>query len=468
MPSIVIVDDEKSMLTAIELHLQDNPDYKIITACNKEDALAILTENEIDLVISDLMLPEIEDGLAVMRIAKKQWYHPFVLAMTGFETIENAVKAMQAGADDFISKGFGLDELTFRIKNILLKKETLTRLSFENLLLRETIQKHFSGFNIVGRSDAIVHLMNKIKKVAADARATCLIHGESGTGKDLIARTIHVLSERQAAPFIPINCTAIPENLIESELFGHEKGSFTGASTSQKGKFEFANGGVVFLDEIGELPLSMQTRLLRVLEERNFFRVGGNRPIIIDVLIIAATNQDLHKKIQEGKFREDLFYRLNVINIWVPPLRDRKEDIRPLAEFFLDKFNKERNKQISISEQALQLLESYPFRGNVRELRNILEDAYVFCDSHTIQPENLNINNLFDHNISPAIKPLDHLYRLPHKQALKKFEQKYFQQLLQENYWNITKTAEKANISREWLSKKIKSLAIKNVNPNSH
>jgi DNA-binding NtrC family response regulator len=467
MPSLLIVDDEKSMLTGIELHLQDKPGYTIYTASNRDDAFLILSKNEIDLVISDLMLPELEDGLAVMHEAKKQWYSPAVLAMTGFETIENAVKAMQAGADDFMSKGFGLDELSYRIENILSKKETINRLSFENRLLRETIQNHFSGFNIIGRSEAILHLMSKIKKVAEDARATCLIHGESGTGKDLIARTIHALSERKDSPFIPINCAAIPENLIESELFGHEKGSFTGASSTKKGKFEYANGGVIFLDEIGELPPAMQTRLLRVLEERSFFRIGGNNAITVDVMVTSATNQDLHKKIQEGTFREDLFYRLNVINLWVPPLRERKEDIRPIAEFFIDKFNKDRNKRIHLSDEALQVLESYQFRGNVRELRNILEDAYVFCNTKTIQPENLKINNLIDQDISLKTNPIEQVHHLPHKQALEKFEIRYFHQLLQNHYWNITKAAQKAELSREWLSKKIKVLGIKNVNSDS-
>jgi two-component system nitrogen regulation response regulator NtrX len=461
MSVLLIVDDEKSLLTAIALHFQDNPDYKVITAASCKEAFTMLHENEIDLVITDLMLPDLQDGLAVMHEAKKQWYDPFVLAITGFETIENAVKAMQAGADDFMSKDFGLDELTFRIKNLLAQKETVSRLSFENRLLKETIQNHFSGYNIVGNSSAMHRLLNKIKKVAEDARATCLIQGESGTGKDLIARTIHAISKRREAPFIPINCAAIPENLIESELFGHEKGSFTGATITKQGKFEFANGGVIFLDEIGELPITMQTRLLRVLEERSFFRIGGNRPIHIDVLIISATNQDIQLKINEGKFREDLFYRLNVINLWIPPLREHKEDIRPLAEFFIEKFNKERNKQIRLSEQALQMLEIYPFKGNVRELRNVLEDAYVFCEKQVILPENLKISKLYETDLPKAANTLDPLYQLTHKKALEQFEKLYFQTLLHKNDGNITRTAAQAAISREWLSKKIKTMGIK-------
>lgn len=468
MPNILIVDDETSMLTGIELHLHDNSNFTLFTASNREDALHYLSHNEFDLVISDLMLPEMEDGLTVMREAKKQWYNPSVLAMTGFETIENAVKAMQAGADDFMSKGFGLDELSYRINNILEKKETINRLSFENRLLRETIQNHFSGFNIIGQSEPILHLLNKIKKIAEDARATCLIQGESGTGKDLIARTIHALSTRKDAPFIPINCAAIPENLIESELFGHEKGSFTGALATKKGKFEYANGGVIFLDEIGELPLAMQTRLLRILEERSFYRIGGNTAIQIDVMILSATNQNLGEKIRTGKFREDLFYRLNVINLWVPPLRERTEDIRPLADFFIEKFNTERNKKIHLSDEALRTLESYPFRGNVRELRNILEDAFVFCPSDTIHAENLKIRNHQDQTSTHDINAGLMVHSVAHRQALELFEKQYFNQLLKQNKWNITRAAEKAEISREWLSKKIKTLGIKNVNTDSH
>jgi DNA-binding NtrC family response regulator len=467
MIHVLIVDDEISMLHGIEFHLQENRDFKIFTASDRKTALDILDNNEIDLVISDLMLPEIDDGLTIMRAAKQQWYQPSVLAMTAYESIENAVSAMKAGADDFIPKGFGLDEMSLRIQNMLQKKKQVDQLSIENQILRETIQKQFSDFQIIGQSPQMGELMKKVQKVATDARSTCLIQGESGTGKDLIARTIHMLSPRRNAPFVPINCAAIPENLIESELFGHEKGSFTGAYTTKQGKFEQARGGIIFLDEIAELPLHLQVRLLRVLEERSFFRIGGKNPIEVDLMVLAATNSDLKTLIEQGRFREDLYFRLNVINIFVPPLRERPEDIRKIAQFFLDKFNRQRNRQLKFSENALRQLESYPFPGNVRELRNIIEDAFVLTEGALIQPENLSFRKtLRATNNEPGnynVELSDNFHQLTHQQAIEVFEKKYFLQLLQEYYWNIQEVARKSDLTREWLSKKIKKLGIKTM-----
>jgi len=467
MIHVLIVDDEISMLHGIEFHLQENRDFKIFTASDRKTALDILDNNEIDLVISDLMLPEIDDGLTIMRAAKQQWYQPSVLAMTAYESIENAVSAMKAGADDFIPKGFGLDEMSLRIQNMLQKKKQVDQLSIENQILRETIQKQFSDFQIVGQSLQMDELMKKVQKVATDARSTCLIQGESGTGKDLIARTIHMLSPRRNAPFVPINCAAIPENLIESELFGHEKGSFTGAYSTKQGKFEQARGGIIFLDEIAELPLHLQVRLLRVLEERNFFRIGGKNPIEVDLMVLAATNSDLKTLIEQGRFREDLYFRLNVINIFVPPLRERPEDIRKIAQFFLDKFNRQRNRKLKFSDNALRQLESYPFPGNVRELRNIIEDAFVLTEGTLIQPENLSfrktlrVANTEQGNYNVELS--DNFHQLTHQQAMEVFEKKYFLQLLQEYYWNIQEVARKSGLTREWLSKKIKKLGIKTM-----
>ena len=461
MYHLLIVDDEESMLKGIEFNLQDNPDYDVKTATNKEDAIKILKASEIDLVVSDLMMPDVKDGLTVMQAAKEQWYNPSVLAMTAFESIENAVKAMQAGADDFISKGFGIDELTFRIEGILKKKRQIDQLSNANKILQETIQQHYSDFKIVGNSGQISELLARVQLVAADATATCLIQGESGTGKELVARTIHVMSKRKNAPFVAINCAAIPENLIESELFGHEKGSFTNAYSTKQGKFENAKGGIIFLDEIGELPLALQVRLLRVLEERNFYRIGGNRPIEIDVMILAASNKNLNDLVKKGVFREDLYFRLNVIQIEIPPLRSRPEDIRILANFFLDRFNLERKKQLSFSESALKHLEGYKFPGNVRELRNIVESAFVFCEDQVIQPHNLTLPIIYDKekldivdevNVLPVPKNND----LSYHEALKK----YFVKILEEVYWSKMEAAKKAGISREWLSKKIQRLGL--------
>jgi two-component system response regulator AtoC len=468
MYQILIADDELAMLKGIQFNLQDNSDFEVFTASDRQSAIDILKSNEIDIVVSDLMMPDIADGLAVMKSAKEQWYKPSVLAMTAFETVENAVMAMQAGADDFISKGFGIDELSFRVENMLKKKQEVDYLANENRILRETIQQHYSDYKIVGRSKQIVDLHNRIQKIAADATATCLIQGESGTGKELIARAIHASSKRRDKPFVPINCAAIPENLIESELFGYEKGAFTSAYSTKPGKFENAKGGIIFLDEIGELPLSLQVRLLRVLEERSFYRIGGKRPIDIDVMILSASNKDLHEQVQKGLFREELYFRLDVIKIEVPPLRERKEDIKVLAQFFLDRFNKERKKDLKFSEQAMSMLESYDFPGNVRELRNIIEDAFVFCEGLTIQPHNLSLKTDVDKTSQP--KNQESLFLsdngdelLPFSQALEQFEKKYFTKLLRDSYWSIREAAKKAGLSREWLGKKLGKLGLKDV-----
>ena len=465
MYHILIVDDEESMLKGIEFNLQDNPDYDVKSATNKEDAIQILKTNEIDLVVSDLMMPDVTDGLAVMKAAKEQWYNPSVLAMTAFESIENAVKAMQAGADDFISKGFGIDELTFRIEGILKKKKQIDQLANANKILLETIQQHYSDYKIIGNSFQIVELLKRVKRVAEDATATCLIQGESGTGKELVARTIHILSKRKNAPFVAINCAAIPENLIERELFGHEKGSFTNAYSTKPGKFENAKGGIIFLDEIGELPLPLQVRLLRVLEERSFYRIGGTRPIEVDVMILAASNKNLYNLVQKGAFREDLYFRLNVVQIEIPPLRSRPEDIPILANFFLERFNRERKKQIRFSEEALQLLQTYKFPGNVRELRNIVENAFIFCDGDFIEPYNLTLRSDYDNldsktELEQLDKPIPSNNNLSYHEALENFERGYFNKILEEVYWSKIEAAKKAGISREWLSKKIQRLGL--------
>ena len=464
MYRVLVTDDEITVMKGIQFHLQESNRYIVHTASDKPTALNLLDTNEFDLLVSDLMFPEVEDGLEVIRMAKKQWYTPAVLAMSAFDTVENAVATMQAGADDFVSKGFGVEELSIRIENLLQKSAALRKLEVENQILKETIQHQFSNFQIIGQSRQMEHLLRKIHKLASDARATCLIQGESGTGKDLVARTIHRLSERKNAPFVPINCAAIPENLIESELFGHERGAFTGAYTAKQGKFEQANGGVVFLDEISELPTHMQVRLLRVLEERNFYRLGGKSPIEVDVMILAASNRDLEKQVLNQKFREDLFFRLNVIKIWIPPLRDRREDILPLAKFFLDKFNQERNKKVLFSRESLAVLEQYDFPGNVRELRNIIEDAFVFCDGNVIRPENLF--TVKGAAMRDAKVPGDtttvqkSLYELPFNEAKKEFERRYLTKVLDRGRWNIKRAAELAGISREWIGKKAKQYGL--------
>ena len=466
MPNILIVDDEVSMLKGIEFNLQDLPGYHVFTASNLDSAVEQVENEELDLVISDLMLPKMEDGLEVMREAKSQSYNPSVLAMTAFDTAENAIKAMEAGADDFISKGFSADELVVRINNLLGKRRYFEKIAFENKILKESIKQQYNDFKIIGQSEATQNLIKKIRKIAEDGNSTCLIYGESGTGKDLVARTIHLLSKRNHAPFVPINCAAIPDNLIESELFGHEKGSFTGAINTQQGKFEQARDGIIFLDEISELSKKMQVRLLRVLEDRSFYRIGGTKIMNVDLMVLAATNVDLFDMVKKNKFREDLYYRLNVINIFTPPLRKHKEDITELTHFFIEKLNKDRNRNIKISKQALNILKDYSFRGNVRELQNIIEDAFVFCNGKTIEPGNLSlIQSKYDSDSTTDVNNSDGvssaILNLPYYNSLQEFEKVYFTKLLNQNLWNFTKAAEHAQISREWLSKKIKNIGLK-------
>ncbi len=466
MYKILVTDDDHTILSGLGLHFQDNPEYHCVTADYIEAAKKILESGEFDLVVADLMFPTAAHGLEVMRCAREQWYRPAILAMTAFDTVENAVEAMKAGADDFASKGFGLDELILRIEHLIKRKDELRKLVIENEVMRQTLRQQYNDYQIVGKSRQIRELMEKVKKIAEDAHVTCLLEGESGTGKDLIARAIHTMSNRSRAPFIPINCAAIPSNLLESELFGHEKGSFTGAYTTRQGKFEQANEGVIFLDEISELPMSLQVVLLRVLEEKEIFRIGGKRPIETDVMILAASNQDLEQLVQENRFREDLFFRLNVIKIFIPPLRDRQEDIEPLAHFFLDKFNQQRNKNLRLSYQSLEMLNTYDYPGNVRELRNIIEDAFVFCDGDVIQPSDLRFNQYRKFQYYRDKHTLDNgnngsLYEYDHQNAVHEFEKLYFTRLLENNHWNLKTTAEEAGISREWLSKKIRRLDLK-------
>ena len=466
MHRIIVIDDDPAVLHGILFNLEEKPQYEVLTAASKQEAIKMLKNNEFDLVVSDLMIPGIEDGLEIIRTARQQWYSPSVLAMTAFESIENAVRTMQAGASDFITKGFGVDELIFRIENILKQKNQIDQLATENRILKETIQQHFSNYEIIGESLHIQSLLKRIQKVAGDATVTCLIQGESGTGKDLVARTIHATSRRKNAPFVPINCAAIPENLIESELFGHERGAFTGAISTKIGKFEQAKGGVIFLDEIGELPYPLQMRLLRVLEERSFYRVGGKRSIEVDVMIIAATNKDLKKMVRMGAFREDLYFRLNVINIHIAPLRQRKEDIRPLANFFLKRFNSERKRNLKFSDKALQLLEKYDFPGNIRELRNIIEDAFVFCEGPWINPEDLNLKITEEQDSSlPTLQTTrvnpSTIFDLTHSEAVARFEREYFLKLLNDTYWQKSEVARRSGITREWLNRKLKRLNIR-------
>ncbi len=366
---ILVVDDEQSMREFLDIMLKKEG-YKVSLASNGDEVLKYIDKDIFDLVLLDIRMPKM-DGIAVLKKIKSTSPETVVIMITAYASADTAIKAMKEGAYDYITKPFKVDEIKLIIKNALEKKH----LQKENVLLKRVVRDRYVFDNIIGQSPKMLALYDLLEKVAP-TKTNVLITGESGTGKELVAKAIHFNSPRKEKPFVTLNCGAIPEALIESELFGHMKGAFTDAIATKKGLFEMADEGTIFLDEISELPLMMQVKLLRVLQDREFKRVGGTEDIRVDVRIIAATNKDLERAVKEKRFREDLFYRLNVIQIKLPSLRERREDIPVLAAHFLKRYSEELNKNISrISPEALHLLLNYEYPGNVRELQNIIERA---------------------------------------------------------------------------------------------
>ena len=369
MATILIVEDEPKMLRLLELNLADEG-YAVRAVGDAEQGLKVLGRDKIDLVLSDVKLPGMS-GLEFLQAVKRSNAAIPVVMMTAYGRVESAVEAMKAGASDYVLKPFSIEE----IKLIIRKELEVQRLHEENRSLREALGQRYAFENIVATSGKMQEVLATVDRVAP-TNSTVLLGGESGVGKDMIARAIHQHSRRSAGPFIKINCTAIPENLLESELFGYEKGAFTGAANTKPGKFELADQGTIFLDEIGDMPGALQAKLLRVLQEREFERLGGTKTIRVDVRVVAATNQDLRAALEEGTFREDLYYRLNVVPISIPPLREHKEDIPYLVDHFIARFRESSGKTIrGISRQAMKLLADFHWPGNVRELENILERA---------------------------------------------------------------------------------------------
>ncbi len=383
---ILLVEDEEKLRRALELHLR-GLGFEVVVAASAEEALGSI--DRADLVLTDLRLPGMDGIEFLSRVRLTNSVSPVIL-MTAYGTVESAVEAMRKGAGDFLTKPFSLDHLTSVVERAL----EMRALRDENRKLREELGKRYDLDHIVGRGAAMQEVFQLVMRVA-QAKSTVLIAGESGVGKDLIARAIHFHSPRRERPFVKINCTAIPENLMESELFGYEKGAFTGAAAAKPGKFEDANTGTVFLDEIGDVTPGVQVKLLRILQEREFERLGSNKTIAIDVRVIAATNQDLRVALEQGTFREDLFYRLNVVPINIPPLRKRKEDIPYLAEYFLAKYAKESARRIEgLGDEVLELLKSHYWPGNVRELENVIERAVVLSHGNTLKPEDIRIDDI--------------------------------------------------------------------------
>lgn len=372
MEKILVVDDEKSLREVLSIMLK-RAGYTVTEASDGDEAIGHVNKEIYDLVITDLRMPK-ADGMDVLKAVKSSSPDTVVLVITAFATSDSAVEAMKQGAYDYLTKPFQVDEVQLIIRNALEKR----RLSTENMLLKREMASQSSFAKIVGQSEAMQKVFDVVKKVA-DARSNILICGESGTGKELVARAIHYNSARSAMPFVAVNCSAVPETLLESELFGHVKGSFTGAISNKAGLFEVANGGTIFLDEIGDTTPTIQVKLLRVIQEREFRRVGGNQDIKVDVRVIAATNRDLEKAVAEGTFREDLYYRLDVIPIRLPPLRLRTGDIPLLVTHFLEKFSQEGSKPVpTLSPEAMHVLLEHEWRGNVRELENLIERVVAF------------------------------------------------------------------------------------------
>ena len=385
MPSILIVDDKDSLRDMLTRTLSLEG-YEVETASDGKDALKIADARRFDVVLTDLKLPSM-DGIEILSRLKERDPFMEVIMMTAFGTIETAVHAMKLGAFDFLTKPFDPEHLSLLLKRAIENQ----RLAAENVLLREELSTRIGESEIIGVSGKMHEATELVRKVAG-SDSTVLLCGESGTGKELFARAIHMLSTRQKRSYVTINCAAIPRELLENELFGSERGAFTGAVARKIGKFEIASGGTIFLDEVGDLELSLQAKLLRVLQERQIERLGGTKPVQVDVRVIAATNADLAEGIKKGAFREDLYYRLSVFPITVPPLRDRPEDIPVLAEHFVIRYAKEMKKgKVRLSKEARDLLVKYHWPGNVRELENTIERAMILCERRTIGPEQLAI-----------------------------------------------------------------------------
>lgn len=441
-PSILVVDDKLAMRESLKDWLREDG-YEVGLAAGGEEAIVKAKEKTWDVVLLDLKMPGM-DGLETMKRLKEVSADTEILMMTAYATVDTAVQAMKEGAFDYLVKPFDPDEIELQIKKILSHKE----LVLENILLRKKLEEKYHYDEIIGKSDAMQEIFELIGRVAP-TDSTVLITGETGTGKELIAQAIHGNSQRCYMPFIAVSCGALPDSLLESELFGYEKGAFTGADHTKRGRFEMADGGTLFLDEIGDISLKTQVDLLRILQQKEFSRLGGEESIKVDVRILAATNRDLKKAIGESHFREDLYYRLNVISIHVPPLRERKEDIPLLAKAAIRKCCVEMNREeVKISPSALELLMDYDWPGNVRELENIIERALVIGQGKVIEANNLPFSR---EEMGPE--------RFP--RSLKMMEKMHIERILKETDWNISKAARELDIDRQTLYNKMEKYEIR-------
>jgi len=457
---ILVVDDEKNM-RRILCSMLEKQGYLVHTAEDGLQAVAILAENPISVLITDIKMPNM-DGMALFNHTFA--HHPDipVILITAHGTVDSAVEALKKGASDYITKPFDLVEMRQVVAKAIQTRELNGRNYHPDL-------EELGRFDIIGRSERMMSIYNVISKVA-DSPSTVLVTGENGTGKELVARALHQHSSRSNKPFIAINCAAVPHSLMESEFFGYQKGAFTGANTSKAGRFELADGGTLFLDEIGDIPIEMQVKLLRVLQERRFERVGGIETIQVDIRLIAATNKDLKSLIDEGSFREDLFYRLNVVPIQLPPLRDRREDIPLLVQHFLEKFNQRLSKNITgVTPEGLKYLQEHHWKGNIRELENVIERCVLLSNGPQITMQDLPSELLQQSEsssapiyIPPAIDASASL-SLPQmwKKHKERLETEMIRRALEQTDGNVTKASEILGISRKSMQKKMKDLGLR-------
>jgi two-component system nitrogen regulation response regulator NtrX len=448
--TICIVDDEPVILNTLSSILEDEG-YQVSVATNGGEALKLIRSDPPDLILLDIWMPDI-DGLETLKRARQQYPHLPIIMMSGHGSIETAIKATKLGAYDYLEKPLDLEKVTILVKNALHQR----KLEEENLSLRIKVERRFE---LVGSSQAMDRLREMIA-MAAPTNSRVLISGANGTGKELVARAIHLQSPRQSRPFVEVNCAAIPETLIESELFGHERGAFSGASMMKRGKFELADGGTLFLDEIGDMSLATQAKVLRVLQEQQFTRVGGSKLINVQVRVLAASNKDLSDEIEKGNFREDLYYRLNVLPIGVPTLRERRDDIPELARHFLRlQADEEGMKPKELTKQAIVALQQHSWPGNIRELRNLVERLLIMVPRTVIDGPDVE---MFLQGRSPGLtqgfsagQGLQSL-----REARYAFEREFITNKLRENNWNVSKTADDLKIERSHLHRKIKLLNV--------
>ncbi len=452
-PTVLLVDDDKNSLKGL-MKILEQDGYRVLGATNGYEALHLLDQEAVDILVTDMKMPGL-DGFALLEEINKREEEVSVIMMTAYGSVHTAVEAMKKGAEDYLTKPLNVEELEIILARVWKKRELL----LQNTALKEQLRSRYRFANLIGNTPAMQRLFKTITHVAP-SKASILILGETGTGKELVARAIHQGSRRAEKPFVTVNCSALAEGVLESELFGHERGAFTGAIRGKQGRFELAHGGTLFLDEVGDMPFTVQTKLLRVLELGEFERVGSEKTLQVDVRLIAATNKNLEAEMRLGRFREDLYYRLNVITLHLPPLRERRDDIPLLADHFLQQYMEENEKKIKgFLPQTIELLQEYPWPGNVRELENIIERAVVLCQELWIEPRHL------PSHLRPAPEKTAARFSLPLGVSLKEVEKEVILRTLQLTGGNKTQAAKILGISTRKIEYKVKEWEAEETSP---